>query len=85
VIGFSGSGTNEYVGAFYVGRLADGTTSGSPMLVQAGRANFGDSSGEWGDYSYTSLDPDGVSFWTVQQYTEIGGVAWGTWITKIKH
>jgi hypothetical protein len=85
VIGFSGSKSTEYIGAFYVGRLANGTISGSPTLVQAGRANFGDSIGEWGDYSYTSLGTDGISFWTAQEYAEIGGVAWGSWITKIKH
>ena len=87
VIGFSGSKSTEYIGAFYVGRLADGTPSGSPILVQAGRATFADQGGKWGDYSYTSLDPDGNSFWTVQEYAEnLGpGVSWGTWVTKIKH
>ena len=68
-----------------MGRLANGTPSGSPILIQAGRAAFGDQAGKWGDYSGTSLDPDGISFWSVQEYAEIGGVAWGTWITKIKH
>ena len=84
VIGFSGSKSTEYIGAFYVGRLADGTTSGSPTLVQAGRANFA-GGGRWGDYSYTSLDPVDGSFWTVQEYAELGAAAWGTWVTKIKH
>src|SRR5258708_6066420 len=55
VIGFSGSKTNEYIGAFYVGRLADGTTSGSPTLVQSRRAYF-IGFPQWGDYSYTCLD-----------------------------
>src|SRR5438445_223959 len=64
VIGFSGSKTNEYVGAFYVGRLANGTTSGNPTLVQAGRAKFTANPVYWGDYSYTCLDPvDGATLW----------------------
>jgi len=89
VIGFSGSKTNEYVGAFYVGRLADGTTFGSPTLVQAGRAYF-IGFPQWGDYSYTCLDPvDGTTFWTVQEYAENPDMprtaTWGTWITTIKH
>ncbi len=24
----------------------------------------------WGDYSYTSLDPDGLTIWTIQEYAE---------------
>jgi len=85
VIGFSGSKSTEYIGAFYVGRLADGTPSGSPMLVQAGRASFTNST-YWGDYSNTCLDPDGLTFWTVQEYAESpAGAFWGTWVTKIKH
>ncbi len=85
VTGFSGSKTNEYIGAFYVGRLADGTTSSSPTLVQAGRASFGGGA-YWGDYSYTSLDPVDGSFWTVQEYAEsLIGDNRGTWVTKINH
>jgi len=90
VIGFSGSRTNEYIGAFYLGRLADGTTSGGPRLVQAGRHYFVGGV-QWGDYSYTCLDPvDGTTFWTVQEYAEnpdfpISAGYWGTWIAKIKH
>jgi hypothetical protein len=86
VVGFSGSKPNEYIGAFYIGRLADGTTSGNPTLVQAGRATYGGP--YWGDYSYTCLDPvDGTTFCTVQEYSEDPNLAgyWGTWITKIKH
>ncbi len=86
VIGFSGSKSTEYIGAFYVGRLADGTPSGSPILVQAGRANFSSSGGYWGDYSYTSIDPDGITFWTVQEYAgSPAGANWGTWAATIKH
>jgi len=82
VTGFSGSRSTEYVGAFYFGRLADGTTSGSPMLVQAG-TGASPIAPYWGDYSYTCLDPDG-SIWTVQEYAFApSGVYWGTWITQI--
>jgi hypothetical protein len=84
VAGYSGSKSTEYIGAFYTGRLADGTSSGSPILVQAGRAIFA-GGGSWVDYSYTSLDPVDGSFWTVQEYAELGAAAWGTWVTKIKH
>jgi hypothetical protein len=85
VIGFSGSRETEHIGAFYSGRLDSGTIPSRPTLIQAGRSSRGDS---WGDYSYTSLDPDGLTFWTVQEYAEtpapgnVGG--WGTWIAKVR-
>ena len=85
VAGFSGSRSTEYIGAFYFGRLANGTTSGSPMLVQAGTGTS-PIAPYWGDYSYTSLDPADDSFWTLQEYAFApAGVYWGTWITKINH
>jgi hypothetical protein len=83
VAGFSGSRSTEYIGGFYFGRLADGTSSGTTILVQAGRGTSGIAP-YWGDYSYTCLDPIDGSFWTVQEYAEIAaGPYWGTWITKI--
>ena len=85
LLGFSGSKATEYIGAFYLGRLANDTTSGSPTLIQAGRANFGATF--WGDYSHTTLDPtDGNTFWTVQEYADQPGGSefWGTWFAKIR-
>jgi hypothetical protein len=85
VTGFSGSRSTEYTGAFYFGRLANGATSGSPMLVQAGGGTT-PIAPYWGDYSYSTLDPVDGSFWTVQEYAFApGGLYWGTWITKITH
>ncbi len=66
VMGFSGSRDTEHIGAFYTGRRANGTQPNKPILIQAGRSYF--DYFWWGDYSYTSLDPnDGLSFWTIQQ------------------
>jgi hypothetical protein len=85
VTGFSGSKSTEFIGCFYFGRLANGTTSGSPVLVQPGRASFA-GGGYWGDYSYTCLDPVDFSFWTLQEYAEnFAGVNWGTWFTNIRN
>jgi len=92
IMGFSGSRGTEYIGAFYTGRLANGSLIDRPVLIQAGRHYFG--SLYWGDYSYTSLDPVDGSFWTVQLYAEMlspldpcppqtGCARWGTWVGKI--
>jgi hypothetical protein len=85
VAAFSGSRSTEYIGAFYFGRLADGRTSGSPTLIQAGRATY--AGPYWGDYSYTCLDPvDRTTFWTVQEYAKSSdGGQWGTWVAQIRH
>jgi hypothetical protein len=40
---------------------------------------------KWGDYSYTSLDPDGVTIWTIQEYaaTRYSGLLANAWATRI--
>jgi hypothetical protein len=41
----------------------------------------------WGDYSYTTLDPeDGLTFWTVQAFAKQTQLRpqWGTWIGAIE-
>jgi len=61
-------------------------------LEYAGKNWFTGISGNfiWGDYSYTSLDPDGLTIWTIQQYVETSyGLnpllpnAWGTRIGAV--
>jgi hypothetical protein len=84
VAAFSGSRSTEYIGAFCFGRLADGRTSGSPALLQSGRAmHVGP---YWGDYSSTCSDPADFSIWTVQEYAKSpDGAQLGTWVTEIKN
>jgi hypothetical protein len=48
--------------------------------------DFGYGSNRWGDYSSTVLDPDGKSFWTIQEYAEKPNSAeclWGTEWCKV--
>lgn len=72
---FSGVAPTEFVGAYFTGRLASDAagTMGSVALLKAGSASYQqlDTSGRnrWGDYSYTSLDPnDDMTIWTIQEY-----------------
>ncbi len=46
LVGFSGSGAIEHIGAFYRARRANGTWMARPGLVQAGRGAWG--SDRWG-------------------------------------
>jgi len=89
VAGFSGSSPTNYIGSFYVWRVASGATLGQPRLIQDGTVTF--PGNHWGDYSATSLDPtDDWSFWTVQQYATLvqlpAGSAnrWGTVVARLK-
>ncbi len=86
-IGFSGSNGSEFVGAYSSSRLATDTlgTMTAPVSVKAGEASYTRNDGigrnRWGDYSYTSLDPnDDMTLWTLQEYAESGTNIWGTWV-----
>ncbi len=77
-IGFSTAGATHYADAATVGRLAAdalGTTE-TPLLYTSSTTAYnppgdpgGTSGRRWGDYSYTSLDPDDdMTMWTIQEF-----------------
>jgi hypothetical protein len=85
MIGASAAGSNEYVNAVAVGRLAGDPTGvfRDPALYTDAFAAYNADDNRtaisatsphgvrrWGDYSFTSVDPcDDMTMWTVQQYT----------------
>jgi Concanavalin A-like lectin/glucanases superfamily/Putative binding domain, N-terminal len=89
-MGFSGSRSTEYAGAYFAGRLSSdpvGTMS-SVVQIKAGEASYqltdSDGRNRWGDYSYTSLDPnDDMTMWTIQEYAASPSSTWGTWVAKL--
>jgi hypothetical protein len=90
-MGFSGSKSTEYVGAYTCGRLAGDApgTMGTITLIKSGDASYQylDTSGHnlWGQYSAASLDPnDDMSIWTIQEYaTNVASNTWGTWTARL--
>lgn len=85
VAGFSGSSASNYIGAFYTLRSTNGATT-EVRQIQPGTIGH---SGDWGDYSATTLDPtDNWSFWTVQEFAKpygiFNGSGWATVIAKIR-
>ena len=88
VIAFNGSGTGTNISAYDVICSAITGTCGTPSLVYAGLANnynitFGGPSNRWGDYSWTTVDPNNANnFWLFQEYPT-SNTAWGTVITEI--
>ncbi|HVR35143.1 MAG TPA: hypothetical protein VMS21_04760, partial [Methylomirabilota bacterium] len=94
-MGFSGSRGNSFISAYFTGRLANDAadTMGSIELLKAGEAAYERLDGaepprnRWGDYSYTSLDPNNdMTLWTIQEYAEnstFNPNVWGTWVTPL--
>ncbi len=81
VIGFNGSGTNQFVSAYAVmGTTTSGVTAfTSPILLKQGVADYdvpvanptgGAVSNQWGNYSETVVGGDNPTntFWTFQEY-----------------
>jgi hypothetical protein len=73
-LGMSQAGATTSVNAAYTGRLASDPAGAmdAPTAYSAGSGvsyNLEAGTQRWGDYSYTSVDPDDdMTFWTVQQY-----------------
>ena len=69
-------------GAFHGAGDAPGVTR-APRIYKEGESKVAKGGGDfrWGDYSATVPDPDGLTFWTLQEYgsTPVGDDRWGTW------
>jgi hypothetical protein len=88
-IGFSGSSSAQFAGAFAVVGKFDGTTTtfNTPALLQAGAAPYTVTSGtgriRWGDYSATTVDPTNPNhLWTIQEYAS-GPDQWSTYVAEL--
>jgi hypothetical protein len=59
------SGPGEYPSLRYTGRYSSDVLGTMPFAEVTAKAGTGAQSGvnRWGDYSHTSLDPDGMTFW----------------------
>ena len=82
LLGFSGSGSTNYINAYFAWRPAFGLASPPPVQFYPGGGFF--ASDRWGDYSFTTVDPtDSLTFWTVQEHATTSPDAWGTRIGKV--
>ncbi len=88
IVGFSGSHAGQYAATYYTGRGASDIPGAMapPILWHPGSAaqNNIDGSGRnrWGDYSWSTLDPnDELTLWTIQEYAHASDI-WGTWVGK---
>ncbi|MBN2445754.1 MAG: hypothetical protein JXO22_03460, partial [Phycisphaerae bacterium] len=88
MMGFTGSSASQYAGCYFTGRLVSDPPGemATPVQYKAGTGaqNNIDSYGRnrWGDYSYTTLDPDDeMTFWTIQEYGHSSNI-WGTYVAS---
>jgi hypothetical protein len=98
VIGFTGSGPNDYPSAFAVAGALNGDSLklSDPILLKAGDGPYLGTDGEqaagatlvrWGDFSATTFDPNDPShFWTIQEWAAADpslGTLWDTQISEL--
>ncbi len=92
-VGVSTAGTNYRIDGATVGRLSGdalGTMQGTPVLFTASSSAYnpsadpgGPAGRRWGDYSFTSVDPnDDMTMWTIQQYCDATN-SWGVRAVKL--
>jgi hypothetical protein len=67
-LSFSVGGANQYAAIGYTGRLAN-DPAGTTLPIHVARAGAGPyTQGGWGEYSGLAIDPDGYTFWLLNEY-----------------
>lgn len=88
VLGGSVAGAQQWVGAFFTGRLATDPPGemAVPFEYKAGEGPYnrldGDGRNRWGDYSATGADPVDGTLWTFQEYARANN-RWGTHVARL--
>lgn len=87
-IGYTKTGSALFPGVFVTGRLAGDPahTLQAETQVRAGAITytaFDGSPHRWGDYTGMTIDPDGLRFWYLGQYSKNTGTNNGRWGTNI--
>jgi Kelch motif len=85
-IGYSTSSASIFPGIRYAGRLASdppGNLAQGEAIMTNGGGSQTDTRGRWGDYTMTTLDTDGMTFWHANEYlTTTSSSSWSTKIGK---
>ena len=87
-IGYTKTGSALFPSIFVTGRLAGDPahTLQAETQVRAGAITytaFDGSPHRWGDYTGMTIDPDGLRFWYLGQYSKNTGTADGRWATNV--
>ncbi len=85
-VGYTKTDTTIFPSVWIAGRHATdppGTIQGE-VEIKAGEVAFGET--RWGDYSGMTVDPDGVTFWYLGEYSKdtITSRNWGTFVGSVR-
>ncbi|HEX3624141.1 MAG TPA: hypothetical protein VH280_01820, partial [Verrucomicrobiae bacterium] len=86
-IGYSTSSANDFPSIRYAGRFASdppGDLGQGEAILFSGTGSQTSASGRWGDYSMTTLDTDGLTFWHTNEYYATTGSSWNTRVGKFQ-
>ncbi|MCP5098496.1 MAG: hypothetical protein GY943_23345 [Chloroflexi bacterium] len=88
MVGYTKMSSSEYPSVYVAGREA-GDPSGqlkNETLVHAGEdyyTAYDSAPRRWGDYTGMGIDPDGITFWYVGEYSRNQATArWSTWVSS---
>jgi hypothetical protein len=84
-IGYSTSSGTIFPSIRYAGRFASDPLNDlgqGEAIMTNGTGSQTSASGRWGDYSMTTLDTDGTTFWHTNEYYITTGSAWSTEVGK---
>jgi len=84
-IGYSTSSANDFPSIRYAGRFASDPPNNlgqGEAVMTNGTGSQTSASGRWGDYSMTTLDTDGTTFWHTNEYYQTTGSSWNTRVGK---
>jgi hypothetical protein len=85
LVGYTKSSTTSYPGTWAAGPLTAGANP-PETLIKAGDRSYYTYSNRWGDYTGMTIDPDGVTFWYLGEYSKNNGnpsTNWGDWIGSL--
>jgi hypothetical protein len=86
-IGYSTSSADIFPGIRYAGRFASDPPNNlgqGEAVMTNGTGSQTSASGRWGDYSMTTLDTDGTTFWHTNEYYQTTGSSWNTRVGKFR-
>ena len=83
-IGYSTSSSSIFPSIRYAGRLASDPPNnlgqGEAIMTNGGGSQA--TGGRWGDYTMTTIDTDGMTFWHTNEYYQVSGGNWNTRVGK---
>jgi hypothetical protein len=86
-IGYSTSSADIFPGIRYAGRFATDPPNNlgqGEAVMTNGTGSQTSASGRWGDYSMTTIDTDGTTFWHTNEYYQTTGSSWNTRVGKFR-